>query len=430
MRVCVFEDQGFEKLYPLTYLRPVFELRCGRTSLAQKIERAFPEAEVCYLVRETVAPSFAQRARGQVNDFAALRQDELLLVNGRLLLLGDACSCDPQSCKDAAYVSGDALVCARLSAETAAKLAAESLGALLDEVRQAVPVEQTEAALIEYPWHLVDHNAEAIVDDFAKLGRAGLQGKVATMAAIWGDEEKVYVAPEAEVHPFVTLDTREGPIIIDEGVEIHPYTRVEGPACIGRDSIIFGAKIREGTSIGPVCRVGGEVEESIIHGHSNKYHDGFLGHAYVCEWVNLGALTTNSDLKNDYSTVEVRMGGKLMDTGSTKVGAFIGDHTKTSIGTYFNTGSIVGIMCNLVGGSGIMPKTIPSFTMQLHGKFFKQGMNTLLKTARTAMGRRKVELTDADEALIRHTFNLTSEERKAAIQKSRRRLAAEKGLGS
>ena len=102
---------------------------------------------------------------------------------------------------------------------------------------------------------------------------------------------------------MVVIDAEHGPVYLDEGAEIHPFTRIEGPCYVGKKSILLGAKCREGNSIGPFCRIGGEVEESIIQGYSNKYHDGFLGHAYVGEWVNLGALTTNSDLKNDYSTV-------------------------------------------------------------------------------------------------------------------------------
>ena len=123
-----------------------------------------------------------------------------------------------------------------------------------------------------------------------------------------------------------------------------PFTRIEGPAYIGRESQLFRAHIREGTSIGPVCRIGGELEASIVHGWCNKYHDGFLGHSYVCPWVNLGALTTNSDLKNDYSPVRVPLAGESLDTGSTKVGCFIGDHTKTALASLINTGSSIGVM--------------------------------------------------------------------------------------
>ena len=169
---------------------------------------------------------------------------------------------------------------------------------------------------------------------------------------------------------MVVLDAEHGPIYIDEGAEIHPFTRIEGPCYIGPKTILLGAKCREGNSIGPMCRIGGEVEESIIQGYSNKYHDGFLGHAYVGQWVNLGALTTNSDLKNDYSSVSMVLdGGASIPTGSAKVGAMIGDHVKTSIGTLLNTGCYVGAMSVLMATGKLLPKFLPSFAYFRDGAF-------------------------------------------------------------
>jgi UDP-N-acetylglucosamine diphosphorylase / glucose-1-phosphate thymidylyltransferase / UDP-N-acetylgalactosamine diphosphorylase / glucosamine-1-phosphate N-acetyltransferase / galactosamine-1-phosphate N-acetyltransferase len=175
-----------------------------------------------------------------------------------------------------------------------------------------------------------------------------------------------------------------------------------------------------------MCRVGGEVEESIIHGYSNKYHDGFLGHAYVGQWVNLGALTTNSDLKNDYTSVSVSLDGHgSVDTGSTKVGALIGDHTKTSIGTLFNTGACVGAMALIAGTGKPLPKFIPSFAWFLEGVVTKGfGKRKLYETAATAMGRRKCQWTKADEAMWDEIFKLTAPARDEAIKKGRRAMAA------
>jgi len=236
----------------------------------------------------------------------------------------------------------------------------------------------------------------------------------------------VYVAPGALVHPMVVLDAAGGPIYIDQDADIHPFTRIEGPCYIGKKSILLGAKCREGNSIGPVCRVGGEIEESIIHGHSNKYHDGFLGHAYVGEWVNLGALTTNSDLKNDYSTVEVTLDGhNPIDTGSTKVGALIGDHTKTSIGTLLNTGAYVGAMALIAATGRLLPKFLPCFAWFLEGVVTKGfGRKKLFETAKVAMGRRKIEWTAAEEAMWEAVFQLTAPERQEAVKKGRRTLVA------
>jgi len=187
---------------------------------------------------------------------------------------------------------------------------------------------------------------------------------------------------------------------------------------------LLGAKIREGCSFGPVCRVGGEVEESIIHGYSNKYHDGFLGHAYVCEWVNLGALTTNSDLKNDYGPVDVHVNGHLVSTGSTKVGSMIGDHVKTSIGTLLNTGSVVGTFALLMAAGKPLAKFIPPFAWCLDGIISKGfGKKKLFETAKLAMPRRKKEWTDADQRLYDKIAEITEEERMVYIRKGRKQMA-------
>ena len=252
-----------------------------------------------------------------------------------------------------------------------------------------------------YTWDLILSNPEQLADDFAAAGRSGIEGTVEQPNAIRGSLKDVYIAPGALVHPMVVIDAARGPVYIDEDVEVHPFTRIEGPCYIGRKSILLGAKCREGNSIGSMCRIGGEVEESIIQGYSNKYHDGFLGHAYVGEWVNLGALTTNSDLKNDYTSVSVILDGhEGIDTGSTKVGSLIGDHTKTSIGTLLNTGAYVGAMAVIAATGKPLPKFIPSFAWFLEGVVTKGfGKQQLYRTARVSMGRRKCQWTAADEAM-------------------------------
>src|SRR5437763_1256292 len=153
----------------------------------------------------------------------------------------------------------------------------------------------------------------------------------------------------------LVADTTQGPVMVNAHAVVTSFTRLEGPCYVGPYTQIQGAKIRPGTTLGPQCRVGGEVEASIIHGHSNKYHEGFLGHSYVGEWVNLGAGTSNSDLRNDYGEVTVTVAGRRVPTGLTKVGCFLGDHTKTGLGTLLNTGTNAGAFCNLLPG-GLLPR--------------------------------------------------------------------------
>jgi UDP-N-acetylglucosamine diphosphorylase/glucosamine-1-phosphate N-acetyltransferase len=285
--------------------------------------------------------------------------------------------------------------------------------------------------LVRYPWDLVDQNPEQLVADFRLRGESRTAGEDRSrwsQVAILGAPDDVFIDPTAQIDPFVVLDARRGPISIDAGVIVQPFTRIEGPCYIGCGSRLFRANVREGTTIGPNCRVGGEIEASILHGYVNKYHDGFLGHAYVCPWVNLGALTTNSDLKNDYSHVSVPIDGENVDTGTTKVGCFIGDHTKTALGSLFNTGSTVGVMCMVLPAGELLPKSVPSFTRIWHG-IPDDGLDleAALETARTAMGRRNMRLTDAQEELLRYVHEQTQPDREEAILRFREKLAVRDG---
>ena len=415
MKLCIYEDANFENFYPLTYLRPAFELKSGWTTLREKIVRRFKAAPVCYFVRDWIEPTYKAIAGAPVNAMSALKGD-VLFVNGRLLLIDtkfelngpeEAGVCPPLPPLKEGEAPHVAYIRATAATVEKCKAQAKDINGLIAALLAAVKKVEIKATIVNYPWHLIDENPRAITDDFAHFGRAGIEGKFSEHAAIWGDKGKVYVGKDATVHPFVCLDTEAGPVVIEEGADIHPNTRIQGPAYIGKKCWVLGAKIREGTVLGPMCRVGGEVEESIFHAFSNKYHDGFIGHAYVCEWVNLGALT---------------------DSKSQKVGAFIGDHTKTSIGTLLNTGTVVGIMSNLVGGSGILPKVVPSFVTFLNSKAFKAGFNSQLATARTAMGRRKKVLTPEDEALLKLLFDLTKDERDVMVKQARAQLAKEAGI--
>ena len=421
MRLIIFEDEKYDLLYPLTYLRATFELRCGHTSLGEKICReAGQTSETAYSVREMMAPSIKQRFPGsKVNDPQMLKDDDLLLVNGRVLALEKL----PVPANDGIILNGDSPVIVKISAQTAKSLPVDSIANFLSAAQKALPVIEKDVTVIDYSWDLIHHNPQAITADFNAAGKSGINGSMHKLSCIYGPEELCYVAPGAEIHPTVVLDTKGGPITIDKDVIVFPHSRIEGPAYIGQRTQIVGGKIREGCSFGPECRVGGEVEESIIHAYSNKYHDGFLGHAYVGEWVNLGALTTNSDLKNDYSSVEVKIGKKTYDTGSTKVGSFIGDHTKTSIGTLLNTGSTIGVMCLLMAAGAPLPKYIPGFSWFLNGKFSRgAGFKSLLKTAHASVARRKCSLTETDIALIEAVYEMTKDERDPLIKRDSKAL--------
>jgi UDP-N-acetylglucosamine diphosphorylase/glucosamine-1-phosphate N-acetyltransferase len=420
----VLVDRLTEKrrgFYPLALARPIWELRCGMTSLGEKLLARLRPGSVACFVPPYMADLYRSRTSWPVNDVRALAGDDLLLLDGRVKAAGlDWPATGPSQV--ACDADGNVLA-ARIARADLARLPADSIDALLDGAKAVLPAAPGAAPPAwNYTWELVLANPGQIAEDFRAAGRSGIEGRIEQPSAVRGSARDIYLAPGVLVHPMVVLDAEHGPIYIDEQAEIHPFTRIEGPCYIGRQSLLLGAKCREGNSIGPVCRVGGEVEESIIQGYSNKYHDGFLGHAYVGEWVNLGALTTNSDLKNDYSTVSVVLDGRTpIDTGSTKVGSLIGDHTKTSIGTLLNTGACVGAMAVIVTTGKPLPKFIPSFAWLVEGIVTKGfGKAQLYATAKTAMGRRKCQWTETHLALWEEVYRMTAPERDAAIAKSRR----------
>jgi UDP-N-acetylglucosamine diphosphorylase/glucosamine-1-phosphate N-acetyltransferase len=341
----------------------------------------------------------------KVNDLDWLRSEPAILVNGRWLppkhfALNIGGPCLGMVDEEVAY--------AVVGTELLEYCSPQTLADCLDTWKRTLPQHAAGGRLITYPWDLVNNNAEQLCLDFVSG-----TGRPACLSHVVGPAEKLLVDPSARIDPLVVADTTQGPVVVDRGAVVTAFTRLEGPCYVGPFAHVVGAKIRAGTTLGPQCRIGGEVEASIVHGYSNKYHDGFLGHAYVGEWVNLGAGTHNSDLRNDYGEVHVSIHGQSVATGSTKAGCFIGDHTKTGLGTLFNTGTNVGIFCNLLPTGPLAPKYVPSFTNWWTGKLRENGnWIQLLETARKVMQRRDLALTEAHATLYRHVFEETAVDRR------------------
>ena len=415
------EDVRF-RFRPASFSRPLWELRCGMTSLGEKLIAKVGAIDIVYFVPPYMADVYRAKVDRPVNSVAELAGDDLLIVDPRVK--ADAFDVEGVGPSQVGLDGEGRVLYARIARQDAARLPAGDMETFLTTAKAKLPNVRSNLPTWNYLWDLILANPEQITADFAAAGRGGIEGKVEKPGAIRGGAKEIYIAPGAAVHPMVVIDAEHGPIYIDEGAVIHPFSRIEGPCYVGKKSLLLGAKCREGNSIGPVCRIGGEVEESIIHGYSNKYHDGFLGHAYVGEWVNLGALTTNSDLKNDYTSVSVMLDGRTtIDTGSPKVGSLIGDHVKTSIGTLLNTGSYVGAMALVLATGKPLPKFIPSFAWLIDGWVTKGfGKGKLYETARTAMSRRGREWTAAEQAMWDAVFALTAGPRDEAIKRGRRAM--------
>lgn len=405
MNVVIFEDKKVENLFPLTHLRPVFELKSGIFSLLEKAQKAIHFQVTHFWVREELAELVREKYPNiKVNESV---KGKTFFLNAKVL----ADRLDFEIGKEDFRIDfEDELLCAYLDSQNEISK--------LQEIPQ-LGQKDLEFKLINYPWDLINHNASEIEREARKFALGEVQSKLYPNVSLV-EESKIFIGKNCTVKPGVVLDATHGAIVIDEGVEIFPNSVIEGPCYIGKNSKIkSGAKIYEGTSIGEVCKVGGEVEESIIHGFSNKQHDGFLGHSYLAEWVNLGADTNTSDLKNDYGNVKVQVNGKNIDSGSQFVGLTMGDHSKSAINTQFNTGTVVGISSNIFGAN-FPPKFIPSFAWGGSEKLVEHQLTKALKTAKIVMSRRKVEMSEAYEKLFAGTFESTSELRGKTFKKLER----------
>ncbi|HXX64172.1 MAG TPA: putative sugar nucleotidyl transferase, partial [Bacteroidota bacterium] len=338
-RICIFEDPSYRGLLPLVFTRPAYDLRCGILTLRQKIERRYKGTKLQLHARGYLADLLKQQNPGvSVN---TLDGSGCLFINGRLLAGADIAKLIPLEGPDMLFMAGETLVAARTSGASYGALRGKIPETITVSAFGSLPKTDVKAKVIGYPWDLINANGEEIETDFALLApdpKERMKGTVYEGAHLV-NASNIVIGPGTKIKPGVVLDAEGGPIYIGSNATVFPNAVIEGPAFVGDKTLIkVGAKIYEHTSIGEVCKVGGEVEASVIHSFSNKQHDGFLGHAYLGMWVNLGADTNNSDLKNNYGSVKVIIDGQAIDSGSMFMGLVMGDHSKSSINSMFNTG--------------------------------------------------------------------------------------------
>ncbi|RLF18747.1 MAG: hypothetical protein DRN06_00485 [Thermoprotei archaeon] len=415
MFLLLFEDECYVNFLPLTYTKPVYELKCGAYTLCDRLWRALPEAKVALACRSYLAKVISKlRPQAYVNRPDEL-SEEILLVNGRALPLQSGLA--ELAVKGTVWVKDNELVACLLSGEEVRELwelieqgRSNELLTKLKEEREVR--EATGLRLIDHLWELVELNPQLLGLDLSRNpGR--IDGVVEDLAVIKGDRSRLTVEEGAEVEALSLIDLREGPVFIGKGSRIEAGSRVVGPVYIGRNVVVQGAFIRKGCHIGDGCRLGGggEVEETVLHGYTNKYHFGFLGHSYIGEWVNLAAGTTNSDLKNTYGTVKVKEGGRPVDTGLLKLGCFIADHVKTSIGTYIYTGVKVGVGSHI---HGFITQDVPSFTiwaLSLGKRPVELRLQSAVETARRMCSRRGVVFGEEEAKVLEEVFKATERER-------------------
>jgi UDP-N-acetylglucosamine diphosphorylase/glucosamine-1-phosphate N-acetyltransferase len=407
----IFEDPGWRRFGPLTSLRPVWDIRIGRRTIIDRIssqlnrqpDRLFPREELRQLVN-----SQNDTKHVPINNLKV----DVFIVNGRTV--GELPSNGLlKETEWSIWTEGQEVVAARLPLDVATKwmtlpvinpsdYSVDALVSIWSQMYTTpqIKIREVSSRLLWWPWDLLNNLKKTIEGDYKELGQSVIEGDVHPKA-ILVDEFSMNIAVGSKIDAGAILDASKGPIIIEDGVHILPGAIIMGPVVLGKNSIVkAGAKIYGPVATGPVCKLGGEIEDTIFFGYSNKQHEGFLGHALVGEWVNLGADTNNSDLKNNYSDVSVTIQGETIQTGSTFFGSIIGDHVKTAINTQLNTGTVIGVGTNIFG-PGFPPKAIGAFRWGGATGFEFYDFNKFIYTAKAVMGRRDVELTSEMNSVLK-----------------------------
>lgn len=400
----LFDDPAVSRFFPLTYSRSFAHLRTGPLTPAEQLQvltgnRFWGVKPASHLI------TYYQHT-GQL---PVLFGEPVLFINSRIRHLATIlplCTGLTQP--------GDSLT--HESDLIAIVIGPDQLMAFFTSANPDSFVKKSEsvsAGLFNHSWEVVLDSGLTIEDQASFLinsGRFNSMEKSFRGAAL-GDH-CLWISPSAIIHPFVSFDLRKGPIFLDDQTEVMSHTLLSGPLYVGPGSKVkAGSTFYPNTIIGPVCKVGGEVEDVIIQGYSNKQHAGFLGHSFLGSWCNLGADTNNSDLKNTYAPVDLWESGKMVSTGSIFMGLIMGDHSKTGINTMLNTGTVVGFS-SMVFGAGFPDRFIPSFHWSADGKLIPFRLNKAIETARAVMGRRSVPFTDADQTLFEDIRNLAVSEHK------------------
>ena len=381
-------DQGRQQLYPFTHTRPVADIRCGILTMRERWELCLGQATGTltedYL--QPLYPSAPGVDNYYINAAVTGNQDLAQAINelgeGRKLLHAGSI----------------------IAARTSAAATLEELDSL---IKDCTAVEYVNDILaINNVWDIFAHNDRAIREDFA-LVTAGRESAAIPDGVIATGKEHIFIEDGAKILPGCIINAVAGPVYIGKDAEVMEGSLVRGPLALCTHAVLkMGAKIYGATTIGPGCKVGGEVNNTVFFANSNKGHDGYLGNAVIGEWCNLGADTNCSNLKNNYDEVKIwsEQENKLVRTGLTFCGLIMGDHSKCGINTMFNTGTVVGVSANIFG-AGFPDKYVPSFSWGGASDMVTYEFDKAMETADRMMGRRGLKLTDAERVMYRHLFD-------------------------
>lgn len=400
MNYILFDDSTWNELLPLTYTRPVSEIRVGILTIREKWERYLPGEPVSYCTRQYLSEKYPMTV-GADNIF----------VNGSVIPTAELLS-ELESLEVGQALVCDNLVCAiRLDKQQAERFNPENIS--FKNYTQQI----SECHRIAHLWDIFSMNGDAIEHDFRIVTKGRKSSQLSASNRFIGNGD-IFVEHGA-VSECCIFNTTNGPIYIGKNSEIMEGSIIRGPFALGANSVVkMGAKIYGPTTVGPHSKVGGELNNVVIFANSNKGHDGFLGNAVVGEWCNFGADTNCSNLKNDYS--EVKQWNypeeRFVKTGLQFCGLVMGDHSKTSINTMFNTGTVVGVATN-VFGDGFPRNFVPSFSWGGASGFSECSVAKACEIAERVMARRGVDLSDADRKILATVYDMSAKYRVAHISK-------------
>ena len=408
MALIFFDDERARAWTPFSVTRPGGELLFGCLTLRTRAERFWGEPCVGHVTDPRLG-GFAEPGAAPVLDSDAKDSPPELGEDTARIFFSSRAVPDfvpaPTTEEPAVLTVQDQIVGWILPPGTASPSENDLLRP--ERAEMGFPKVEIPGRVLSNIWDLMAGNGEQVCSDVPVLfpeSRFTLPEGVRVSGG-----ERVSLGEGVHLEAGVHLDATDGPIRLSDGAHVSAFTRLAGPAFVGADTRVLGGSL-ENVSIGPGCRVRGEVSNTVLLGYVNKAHEGYLGHGYVGRWVNLGALTTNSDLKNTYGNVRVHTANGPVDTGLIKVGCFLGDYVKTGIGTLLPTGCVIGAGSSLFGG-GMAPPHLPPFSWGSGDSLEEYEIERFLETAALVMSRREMTLEEGHRALLRRAWELTRPER-------------------
>lgn len=386
-----------EQLLPLSFTRPVADMRIGILTIREKWERLLGE-KTYSLTEGYLTAKFPAAPAGE----------PAVYINGSVMPDKNLAEAVMKLGALQSLLSDGVLVAFKTEKH---HLNFENFEPI---ARGFTPVEyRGNITAINHLWDIFQKNSEAIRRDFEWLTAGRKSQPLSNSNRVVGDEKLIFLEEGARAECAI-INVHNGPVYLGRDTEIMEGCIIRGPLALGEHAALkMGAKVYGATTLGPHCKVGGEVNNSVLFGYSNKAHDGFLGNSVIGEWCNLGADTNNSNLKNNYASVEVYdyREGRQMDTGLTFCGLLMGDHSKSGINTMFNTGTVVGVSANIFGGD-FPPKFIPSFSWGGAQWLRTFSFEKSLEVAQRMMERRGLKLEEADVAMLRTVYEREEKNRK------------------